>query len=156
MRGSRRYHLEVRALRILRPLGIAFFVLIALFPFYYMVLLSMREISEVIESPGQIFIPLSDLTADAYERVLKPTSDGGEGFVRFLINSALLGVGDRAGHHRRLDPRRLLGVAARVLRQAGRALPVPVGLPVPADPAGDPAVRRVLEDGPARRAAGCW
>ena len=92
MRGSRRYHLEVRALRILRPLGIAFFVLIALFPFYYMVLLSMREISEVIESPGQIFIPLSDLTADAYERVLKPTSDGGLGFVRFLINSALLGV----------------------------------------------------------------
>ena len=92
MKGSRRYHLEVTALRILRPLGIAFFVLIALFPFYYMVLLSMREISEVIESPGEIFIPLSELTVDAYERVLKPTSDGGLGFVRFLINSALLGA----------------------------------------------------------------
>ena len=48
-----RYAIEVRALKILRPLGIAFFVLITLFPFYYMVLLSMREISEVIESPGQ-------------------------------------------------------------------------------------------------------
>jgi multiple sugar transport system permease protein len=93
MRGSRRYHFEVAALRVLRPLGIAFFVLIALFPFYYMVLLSMREISQVIESPGQIFIGLSEITADAYERVLKPTSEGGEGFVRFLINSALLGVG---------------------------------------------------------------
>jgi multiple sugar transport system permease protein len=93
MRGSRRYHFEVAALRVLRPLGIAFFVLIALFPFYYMVLLSMREISQVIDSPGQILIGLSEITADAYERVLKPTSEGGEGFVRFLINSALLGLG---------------------------------------------------------------
>jgi multiple sugar transport system permease protein len=93
MRGSRRYHFEVAALRVLRPLGIAFFVLIALFPFYYMVLLSMREISQVIESPGQIFIGLSEISSAAYERVLKPTSEGGEGFVRFLINSALLGLG---------------------------------------------------------------
>ncbi len=88
-----RYHVEVAALRVLRPLGIAFFVLIALFPFYYMVLLSMREISEIIESPGQIWIGLDELTTDAYERVLKPTDDGGLGFVRFLINSALLGLG---------------------------------------------------------------
>jgi len=93
MRGSRRYHFEVAALRVLRPLGIAFFVLIALFPFYYMVVLSMREISEVIESPGQVWIGLSEISSAAYERVLKPTSEGGEGFVRFLINSALLGLG---------------------------------------------------------------
>jgi multiple sugar transport system permease protein len=93
MRGSRRYHFEVAALRVLRPLGIAFFVLIALFPFYYMVILSMREISEIIESPGQIFIGLSEISSDAYERVLKPADEGGEGFVRFLINSALLGLG---------------------------------------------------------------
>jgi multiple sugar transport system permease protein len=70
-----------------------FFVLIALFPFYYMVLLSMREISEVIEDPGQIFIGLGEITTDAYERVLKPTDEGGEGFVRFLINSAMIGLG---------------------------------------------------------------
>jgi multiple sugar transport system permease protein len=93
MRGSRRYHFEVAALRVLRPLGIAFFVLIALFPFYYMVLLSMREISQVIEAPGQIFIGLSEISSAAYERVLKPTSEGGEGFVRFLMNSAMLGLG---------------------------------------------------------------
>jgi multiple sugar transport system permease protein len=93
MSGSRRYRIEVAALRVLRPLGIAFFVLIALFPFYYMVLLSMREISQVLESPGQILIGLNEITADAYERVLRPTSEGGEGFVRFLINSALLGLG---------------------------------------------------------------
>jgi multiple sugar transport system permease protein len=85
-----RYQFEVRALKILRPLGIAFFVLISVFPFYYMIVLSMREISEVIQSPGQIFIGLSELSSAAYERVLKPTSSGGEGFTRFLLNSAFL------------------------------------------------------------------
>lgn len=83
-----RYDVEVRALKILRPLGIAFFVLIALFPFYYMVLLSMREISAVIEAPGSILVGLGELSTAAYERVLKPTSEGGEGFLRFLVNSA--------------------------------------------------------------------
>ena len=82
-----RYAIEVRALKILRPLGIAFFVLVTLFPFYYMVLLSMRDISEVIQSPSSIVIGFGDITLDAYERVLKPTSDGGEGFLRFLLNS---------------------------------------------------------------------
>jgi multiple sugar transport system permease protein len=87
-----RYHIEVAVLRVLRPLGIAFFVLIALFPFYYMILLSMREVSEVLDSPGKIWIGLGEISTDAYERVLKPTSEGGQGFVRFLLNSAFLGI----------------------------------------------------------------
>ena len=70
MRRSRwsRYHIEVAVLRVLRPLGIAFFVLITLFPFYYMVLLSMREISQVIESPG------SDLHRPGRDHLATPTS----------------------------------------------------------------------------------
>jgi multiple sugar transport system permease protein len=92
-RGSRRYAFEVRSLRILRVVGLVFFVLISLFPFYYMVLLSMREISQVIEAPGQVFVPLGDISFDAYERVLKSTDDGGEGFLRFLLNSAFLAIG---------------------------------------------------------------
>jgi multiple sugar transport system permease protein len=87
-----RIAIEERALRILRPLGIAFFVLITVFPFYYMILLSMRDLSEVIDSPGSILVGLGELSADAYERVLKPTSDGGEGFIRFLLNSAGLAI----------------------------------------------------------------
>ena len=87
-----RYRIETQALKILRPLGIAFFVVITLFPFYYMVLLSMREISAVIESPGSIVVGLGELSTDAYERVLKPTSDGGEGFMRFLLNSLGLAI----------------------------------------------------------------
>ena len=87
-----RYHVETQALKVIRPLGIAFFVLITLFPFYYMVLLSMREISAVIESPGSIVVGLGELSTAAYERVLKPTSEGGEGFVRLLLNSLGLAI----------------------------------------------------------------
>jgi multiple sugar transport system permease protein len=89
-RRNRRYAIEVKSLRVLRVLGLVFFVLISLFPFYYMVLLSMREISEVIEAPGQVFVPLGDISLDAYSRVLRSTDDGGEGFTRFLLNSAFL------------------------------------------------------------------
>jgi multiple sugar transport system permease protein len=93
MRGRRwnRYAIEVAVLKVLKPLGIAFFVIITVFPFYYMVLLSMRDISAVINAPGQLLIRPDEITADAYEQVLKPTSEGGEGFVRFLLNSAFLG-----------------------------------------------------------------
>jgi multiple sugar transport system permease protein len=91
-RGRRwsRNEVELAALRVLRPAGIAVFVLAALFPFYYMVLLSMREIGEVVQSPGTILPSLSDLSLDAYRRVLRPAGSGGEGFARFLLNSALL------------------------------------------------------------------
>jgi multiple sugar transport system permease protein len=85
-----RYEIEVRALRVLRPLGLVFFVVVSLFPFYYMVLLSMREISQVIESPGSIIIPFSEISFDAYDRVLRSVANGGEGFTRFLVNSAAL------------------------------------------------------------------
>ena len=85
-----RNSVETQALRVLRPAGIVFFVLLSAFPFYYMILLSIRDISAVIQSPGSIFVSLGELSAAAYERVLKPTSDGGQGFTRFLLNSAFL------------------------------------------------------------------
>ena len=89
--GRRRWsriEVELRVLRIVRPLGIALFVLITAFPFYYMVLLSMRELSQVIDAPGSIVVGLDELSTDAYQRVLRSVDDGGEGFVRFLLNSA--------------------------------------------------------------------
>jgi multiple sugar transport system permease protein len=88
-----RYAIEIQLLRILRPLGIAFFVLICLFPFFYMALLSLRDISEVIASPGTLAVPLDQLSLDAYGRVLRSVEDGGEGFGRFLVNSAGVALG---------------------------------------------------------------
>jgi multiple sugar transport system permease protein len=89
-RRPSRNTVETAVLRVLRPVGIAFFVLLALFPFYYMALLSFREIGQVVQSPGSILPSLGELSLDAYERVLKPVDSGGEGFGRFLLNSAFL------------------------------------------------------------------
>jgi ABC-type glycerol-3-phosphate transport system permease component len=101
-----RYAIEVRLLRLLRPLGIAFFVIITVFPFYYMVMLSMRDISAVIDSPGSLLRPLSDhLHGRLRARCSAPT-DNGRGFVRFLHNSAVLAIATSARHARRVDPRR--------------------------------------------------
>ena len=120
-----RYHLEVAALRVLRPLGIVFFVLITLFPFYYMVLLSMREISEVIDSPGQVWIGLGEFTTDAYERVLKPTSEGGQGFVRFLLTGGAAGTDVLATQvYSLLTARADVGASAAVAMVMGAVLAV--------------------------------
>jgi len=83
-----RYQIEVGVLRVLRPLTIAFFVLISVFPFYYMVMLAMRDISEVLQDPGALVPPLSQLSLTPFKEVLRPTSQGGDGFTHFLLNSA--------------------------------------------------------------------
>jgi multiple sugar transport system permease protein len=88
-----RYAIEVALIRVLRPIMLVVITLFAGFPFYYMVLLSMRDISELIQAPGSILIGLGDLSVRAYESVLKPVDDGGEGFTTFLVNSAMLAVG---------------------------------------------------------------
>ncbi len=91
-RGWNRYRVEVALIRILRPLLIVGITLAAFFPFYYMVLLSMREISEVIQSPGSFLISPGEINFDQYGSVLKSEEDGGEGFLGFLANSAILAV----------------------------------------------------------------
>jgi multiple sugar transport system permease protein len=89
-----RYAIEVRAVKILKPPGIAFFMLIAVSPFLYIpVLLSVRDMSEVSESPGSLVPPLDEISFDAYQRVLRSVEDGGEGFTRFIVNSAGLAAG---------------------------------------------------------------
>jgi multiple sugar transport system permease protein len=88
-----RYRIEVAALRVLRPLAIAFFLVITLFPFYYMILLSFRRIDHLIQDPGAILPPLEEITLDAYRSVLRSADSGGQGFVRFLVNSFLVALG---------------------------------------------------------------
>ena len=70
-----RYSIEVTALLFLRPLGIAFFVLITVFPFYYMLLLSVRDISQVIESPGSIIVGFGELSTVGARSVLRRYAD---------------------------------------------------------------------------------
>lgn len=85
-----RYSVETIVVRWLKRLTIAVLIAVTAFPFYYMVLLSVRPIESLLLDPGQIFPALSDLTFDTYEKVLKPTSEGGNGFLALMGNSLLV------------------------------------------------------------------
>ncbi|TDD44377.1 carbohydrate ABC transporter permease [Nonomuraea terrae] len=72
-------------LKVLRPVVIAFLFLITGFPFLYMVMLSVRDIQELILEPGSLW-PRA-FTLDTYENVLTR-----QGFLIFLKNSAIVSV----------------------------------------------------------------
>ncbi|GAA4510838.1 MULTISPECIES: carbohydrate ABC transporter permease [Nonomuraea] len=71
--------------RVLRPVVIAVLFLATAFPFYYMVMLSFRDIQELILEPGSLW-PRS-FTFDTYADVLDR-----QGFLTFIRNSAIVAV----------------------------------------------------------------
>jgi multiple sugar transport system permease protein len=83
---------ETRVLRVLRWVVIAGLALVTLFPFYYMLLLSVRPIEEVLQNPGRIWAGPADWTIDTYREVLTSADEGGQGFLKFLLNSAIVSV----------------------------------------------------------------
>jgi multiple sugar transport system permease protein len=83
---------ETKVFGVLRWVVIAGLLLITLFPFYYMVLLSLRPIDKVISEPGKLWISGSELTTSTYRAVLRSTADGGQGFLVLLRNSALVSL----------------------------------------------------------------
>jgi multiple sugar transport system permease protein len=63
------------------------------FPFYYMVLLSLRPIQQLLLDPADVLPSLQELTLTTYDTVLSPVSSGGQGFLVFLRNSLLVALG---------------------------------------------------------------
>ncbi|MFC4114890.1 carbohydrate ABC transporter permease [Nonomuraea zeae] len=72
-------------LKVLKPLVILFLFLITAFPFFYMVMLSVRDIQELILEPGSLWP--RRFTLDTYVDVLTR-----QGFLTFLKNSAIIAV----------------------------------------------------------------
>jgi multiple sugar transport system permease protein len=87
-----RYTFEKRLFGVLRWVVIAVLVVVTLFPFYYMLLLSVRPIEEVLANPGRIWSAPAEWTINTYQEVLTPAGSGGQGFLRFLANSAIVSV----------------------------------------------------------------
>lgn len=88
-----RTQFEERLFGGLRRLTIVGLVLITVVPFYYMVLLSVKPIDALLLNPGSLWVSAKDFTLSTYQNVLRPTSGGGQGFLRFLGNSALVSLG---------------------------------------------------------------
>jgi multiple sugar transport system permease protein len=81
---------ETRVLRVLRWVVIAALVVATLFPFLYMLLLSVRPIEELLQNPGHLWP--TEWTLSTYKEVLTSAGNGGQGFLRFLANSAMVSV----------------------------------------------------------------
>jgi multiple sugar transport system permease protein len=77
---------------VLRWAVIATILVWVLFPFYYMFLLSVKPIEQLLLNPSSLGIPIKEFTLKTYVTVLSPVEDGGQGFLVFLGNSALVSV----------------------------------------------------------------
>ncbi|HEX5569308.1 MAG TPA: carbohydrate ABC transporter permease [Streptomyces sp.] len=88
-----RARIEERVLGVLRRVVIAFLGVITVVPFYYMLLLSVKPIDALLLDPGGLWVPVREFTVATYQEVLRPTSEGGQGFVRMLTNSAVVSLG---------------------------------------------------------------
>jgi multiple sugar transport system permease protein len=85
-----RARVQRRSFGILRWVAIVFFFLITVFPFYYMVMLSVVPISNVLQDPGRLWP--TDVGFGSYQEVLTPVAKGGQGFLSFMANSAIVAI----------------------------------------------------------------
>lgn len=85
-----RDRVERAALRVLRPAVIAALLLGTAFPFYYMAVLSLKDVQSLILAPESALVPPREIRLDAYREVLTPADAGGQGFGTFIRNSLLV------------------------------------------------------------------
>ncbi len=97
-RGSTRRRMsradfEDRFFGVLKWLSIAFFLAITVFPLLYMIGLSFKPISKLIQEPANIFPTWDEfISLDTYRQILRPVEEGGRGFIKFIVNSGVLAL----------------------------------------------------------------
>lgn len=84
---------EERVFGTLRWVSIVFFTLISLLPLIYMLALSFKPIQELLLDPAQWWPAVEQvISLDTYRAVLRPVSEGGQGFLVFIKNSSIVAV----------------------------------------------------------------
>ncbi|MGH3914544.1 MAG: carbohydrate ABC transporter permease [Pseudonocardiaceae bacterium] len=81
---------ETRMFRVLRWVVIAVLLLVTAFPLYYMMMLSLRSLDQVVLRPGVLWPVEFDMST--YVSVLTSVDEGGQGFLVFLRNSFVIAV----------------------------------------------------------------
>ncbi|MEQ3553691.1 carbohydrate ABC transporter permease [Pseudonocardia nematodicida] len=81
---------ETRLFGVLRWVVIAGLVLATAFPFYYMIVLSLRSLDQVVLEPGVLWPAEWDFST--YATVLASEAAGGQGFLVFMRNSLVIAV----------------------------------------------------------------
>ncbi len=83
-----RAEFEEKFFGILKWISIAFFLVITVFPLIYIISLSFKPISELLQDPGNLFPSWKQITSfESYRAVLRPEDQGGQGFQVFIRNS---------------------------------------------------------------------
>jgi multiple sugar transport system permease protein len=86
-----RAQFEKKLFGVLKWMSIVFFVVISLFPLIYMLALSFKPIAELLVDPGRWWPTIEQVTSlETYKAVLKPVDQGGQGFLVFIKNSAIV------------------------------------------------------------------
>lgn len=89
--GMSRAQFEEKLFGVLKWMSIVFFVVISLFPLIYMLALSFKPIAELLVDPARWWPTLEQVTSfETYKAVLKPVDQGGQGFLVFIKNSAIV------------------------------------------------------------------
>ncbi|MGL5819131.1 MAG: carbohydrate ABC transporter permease [Phycicoccus sp.] len=88
-----RHAVEERLFAIARPVTIVLLLVITVFPFYYMVVLSFTSLEAVLENPAAVWPAWSDIDLGTYTSILRPTDEGGQGFLGFIRTSMLVALG---------------------------------------------------------------
>jgi multiple sugar transport system permease protein len=84
---------ETRFFEVLRWIVIIGLLIVTIFPFYYMLVLSVRPLDKLLRDPGSLAIPFGELDLSSYVNILSSQQDGGQGFPQFMANSALVAIG---------------------------------------------------------------
>jgi multiple sugar transport system permease protein len=87
-----RDRVERGVLGVLRPVVIVVLLVVTVFPFYYMAMLSFRPLDSVLQDPGALWPSFAEIDLGTYTEVLRPTSEGGQGFLTFIRNSLVVAL----------------------------------------------------------------
>jgi multiple sugar transport system permease protein len=82
-----RERLENNIIRVLRVMGLLIFILVVAFPFYWMIVSSLKSLEEILLKPANLGLDMGKIDFRAYYEVLFE-----HGFLRYISNSAYVSI----------------------------------------------------------------
>ena len=82
-----RERIEKTVIRILRVAGILFFIVMVAFPFYWMIVSSLKPLDEILLKPANLGLDIRQIDFRAYYEVLFE-----HGFIRYISNSLYVSI----------------------------------------------------------------
>ncbi|MEE9418273.1 MAG: hypothetical protein V3W43_02275, partial [Desulfatiglandaceae bacterium] len=82
-----REYFEQTIIRILRVVGLIFFITIVAFPFYWMIVSSFKSLEEILLRPANLGLDIRKIDFHAYYEVLFE-----HGFLRYISNSVYVSI----------------------------------------------------------------